>query len=127
MNAAAEDFCKARVTASFKWSGTNVPDATKKQGYYKTLQTEGDEKVLISMTWTNYVVANNKCPLLDMSAAGAEQLCKDRFGLITNNCRSSRRTRSELIGVTWSGTDLITGDTSNPQNEKAMEARRVLR
>lgn len=86
INAAAEDFCKDRVAAPFKWSGTDIP--TTEEGYYKVLKKEaGDSEVLVSMTWTNYVQADNKCPELDMGSSNALKLCKDRFAGIINTCK----------------------------------------
>ena len=86
ITAAAEDFCKERVAAPFKWSGADVPD-TKREGSFRSPMKEaGDFEVLVSMTWSDFSVPN-QCPELDMGASDALQLCKDRFGLIINNCK----------------------------------------
>jgi hypothetical protein len=86
VTAAAEDFCKERVADPFKWSGADVPDPTKGEASYGYLMTEaGDDEALVSLTWSENSIPD-QCPELDMGASDALQLCKDRFGLIINNC-----------------------------------------
>jgi hypothetical protein len=93
ITAAAEEFCKERVAAPFKWSGADAPDPTTGEASYEYLMTEpGDDEAeaLVSLTWYSgsgqYFSTPEECPELDMGAPDALQLCKDRFGLIINNC-----------------------------------------
>lgn len=82
ITAAANDFCEDRVNSPFIWAPAKNVDP--KTTYYKYLVPEGDSKVLVSMTW---VTGNMSCPPIVMTRpAGGLQLCKDRFGLIINNC-----------------------------------------
>jgi hypothetical protein len=86
ITAAAEDFCKERVAAPFKWSGADVPEPTTGEASFRSPVKEGDFEIKVSMTWSDYSIPN-QCPELDMGASDALQLCKDRLGLIINNCK----------------------------------------
>lgn len=82
MKSAASNFCQNRANEKLDWE---TPAEGEPSNPYNAINLRDDNGIRIGASYNS--LGDTSCPSLDFGSPGALQMCIERFGAITNNCK----------------------------------------